>query len=163
MYTRLCIYSHCCCCCAARVRFGALYYFQASAASSCSAVILLCISGFGVVRWCLDIELSVSAWYHKTRRALLRARRLLLLLLLTAEGNERWLAVCGTTFKLASNGAEKQNNDSAAPKTPPLEKNIFIVLEIPCTLLLAAKNTNGYTSDMPSMQPTEHPRTSPPD
>ena len=111
----------------------------------------------------LDSELSMSAWYHKTRRALLRARRLLLLLLLTAEGNERWLAVCGTTFKLASNGAEKQNNDSAAPKTPPLEKNIFIVLEIPCTLLLAAKNTNGYTSDMPSMQPTEHPRTSPPD
>ena len=52
----------------------------------------------------LDIELSVSAWYHKTRRALLRARRLLLLL--TAESKERRLAVCRITFKLASNGAE---------------------------------------------------------
>ena len=32
----------------------------------------------------LDIELSVSAWYQKTRRVPLRARRLLLLLLLLA-------------------------------------------------------------------------------
>ena len=50
----------------------------------------------------LDIELSVSAWYHKTRRVLLRVRRLLLLLL-TAESKERRLAVCGIAFK---NGAE---------------------------------------------------------
>ena len=54
----------------------------------------------------LDIELSVSTWYHKTRRVLLRARRLLLLLLLTEESKERRLAVCGTTFKPVSNGAE---------------------------------------------------------
>ena len=54
----------------------------------------------------LDIELFVSAWYHKTRRVLLRARRLLLLLPLTAKSKERRLAVCGITFKLASNGAE---------------------------------------------------------
>ena len=54
----------------------------------------------------LDIELSVSAWYHNTRRVLLRARHLLLLLLLTAESKERWPAVCGITFKPASNGAE---------------------------------------------------------
>ena len=53
-----------------------------------------------------DIELSVSAWYQKTRRVLLRARRLLLLLLLTSESKERRLAVCGITFKPASNGAE---------------------------------------------------------
>ena len=78
----------------------------------------------------LDIELSVSAWYHKTRRVLLRARRLLLLLLLTAESKERRLAVCGTTFKPASNGAETNNDfvpirtpqNFAAPKTLPLEK-----------------------------------------
>ena len=68
----------------------------------------------------LDIELSVSAWCHKTRRVL-RARRLLPLLLLTAESKERRLAVCGITFKLASNGAKK-NNDFASPKTPPFEK-----------------------------------------
>ena len=81
----------------------------------------------------LDIDLSVSAWYHKARRVLLRAKRLLLLLLLTAESKERRLAVCGTTLKLASNGAET-NNDFvlirtpeifAAPKTPPLEKHFF--------------------------------------
>ena len=54
----------------------------------------------------LDIEHSVSAWYHKTRRVLLRAMRLLLLLLLAAESKERWLAVCGITFKPASHGAE---------------------------------------------------------
>ena len=54
----------------------------------------------------LDIELSVTAWYHKTRRVLLRARRLLLLLLLTAESKERRLAMCGITFQPASNGSE---------------------------------------------------------
>ena len=54
----------------------------------------------------LDIELSVRAWYHKTRLVLLRARCLLLLLLLTAESKERRLAVCGITFKPASNGEE---------------------------------------------------------
>ena len=81
----------------------------------------------------LDIELSMSAWYHKTRRVLLRARRLLLLLLLTAESKERRLAVCGITFKPASNGSETNNDfvpitppeNSAAPKTPPLEKAFF--------------------------------------
>ena len=31
-------------------------YFLASAASSFSAVILVCISGFGVVRWCLTLS-----------------------------------------------------------------------------------------------------------
>ena len=56
----------------------------------------------------LDIELSVSALYHKPRRVLLRAKRLLLLLVLTAEGKERRLAVCGITFKPAKNGAETE-------------------------------------------------------
>ena len=37
-----------------------------------------------------------------------------------------------------------------------------IVLEISCSWLLAAINTNGDISGMPSMQPTQHPRTSPP-
>ena len=63
---------------------------------------------YGRYRGCpvvLDIELSVSEWYHKTRRELLHARRLPLLLL-TAEGKQQRLAVCGITFKPASNGAE---------------------------------------------------------
>ena len=67
----------------------------------CDTRMYLRFRGYPVV---LDIELSVSAWYHKTRRVLLRARRLLLLL--TAESKERRLAVCRITFKLASNGAE---------------------------------------------------------
>ena len=79
----------------------------------------------------LDIELSGNAWYHKTRRVLLRARSLLLLLLLTAESKERRLAVCGIT--LASNGAETNNDfvpirtpeNFAAPETPPLEKTFL--------------------------------------
>ena len=43
------------------------------------------LSGSPVV---LDVELSVSAWYQKTRRTLLRARCLLLLLLLAADNRE---------------------------------------------------------------------------
>ena len=69
-------------------------YFLASAASSFStAVILVCMylrfRGCPVV---LDIELSLSAWYHKTRRVLLRARRLLLLLLTAESGGVRCAA-----------------------------------------------------------------------
>ena len=101
------------------VRFGALFSGQRSFGFlCCDTRMYLRFRGCLVV---LDIELSVSTWYHKTRRVLLRARRLLLLLLLTAESKERRLAVCGITFKLASNGAKK-NNDFASPKTPPFEK-----------------------------------------
>ena len=65
----------------------------------------------------IDIELSLSAWYHKTRRVLLRASRLVLLLLLTAESKERRLAVCGITFKPASNGAETKQRFRANQNT----------------------------------------------
>ena len=83
--------------------------------------------GCPVVR---DIELSMRAWYHKTRHVLLRVRRLLLLLLLTAESKERRLAVCGITFKPASNGVETKNDfvpirtpeNFAPPKSSLLEK-----------------------------------------
>ena len=54
----------------------------------------------------LDIGLSVSTRYYKTGRVLLRARRLMLLMLLAAESNERRLTVCGITFKLALYGVE---------------------------------------------------------
>ena len=56
--THGCIYSHSCCRCAACVRAGALYFSLASAASSFSAVILVCMSGCGVVRWCLTLSFS---------------------------------------------------------------------------------------------------------
>ena len=78
--------------------------------SQCSFVFLCCDTRMYLrFRACpvvLDIELSVSGCYHKTRRVMLRARRLLLLLLLAAESKERRLAVCGIAFKLASNGAQ---------------------------------------------------------
>ena len=47
------------------------------------------------------------------------------------------------------------------PKDPRLKKHFFSSRN-PMYLVAAAIKTNGYTSDMPSMQPTEHPRTSPP-
>ena len=82
----------------------------------------------------LYIELFLSAWYHKTQHALLRARRLLLLLLLAAESKERRLAVCGITFKPASNGAETEQRFRAnqntrkirrTQNTPLLKKHFF--------------------------------------
>ena len=122
----------------------------------------------------LDIELSVSAWYRKTRRVLLRARRLLLLLLAAASGGVR------QKFKITYNRV-KQNNDCGPVRTP--EKKRFFgpyYCEIPphpkhtrlkihffssgnsfCTSKAAA-SPKGKTSDMPSVQPTEQPRTSPP-
>ena len=76
-------YSHCCC--AACIRLGAL--------SSRHRSFFLYRDMYIQFRCCpvvLDIELSVSAWDQKTRRVLLRARRLLLLLLLaTASGGVR--------------------------------------------------------------------------
>ena len=102
LYTHVCTYSHCCRC-AACVRFGALFSAQHSFVFlCCDNRMYLRFRGCPVV---LDIELSVSARYHKTRRVLLRARRLLLLLL-TTESRERRRAVCGITSKLTSNGAE---------------------------------------------------------
>ena len=123
------VYSHCCCCCAACVRFGALYDVLFSGESSfvflcCDTRMYRRFRGCPVV---IDIELSVSAWYHKNRRVLLRARRLLLVLLLTAESKERRLAVCGITSKPASNGAEtnvpfRRQKNSPHAKHPRLKK-----------------------------------------
>ena len=66
-------------------------FFPASAASFSTVIprMYLRFRGYPVV---LDTELSVSARYQKTRRVLLRARRLLLLLLLSAESRGVWCA-----------------------------------------------------------------------
>ena len=50
---------------------------------------------------------------------------------------------------------------SPHPKHPCLKKHFFSSRNS-TYLVAAAINTNGDTSDMPSMQPTEHQRTSPP-
>ena len=89
-----------------------MFYFLAGAASS-STVMCLRFRGCPVV---LDIELSVSARYQKTR-VLLRARRLLLLLVASPSGG-----VCGTNSKLHGRRV-KQNNDFGPIRTP--EHNDF--------------------------------------
>ena len=73
---------------------------------SCDTRMYLRFRGCAVV---LDIELSVSAWYQKIRRAVLRARCLVLLLLLAADSRERRCVVCGVRhnfFNYMQNGAE---------------------------------------------------------
>ena len=59
----------------------------------------------------LNIELSVSVWYQKTRRVLMRARRLLLLLLLSAESR-------GVRCAKLQAMERKQNNDFVPIRTP---------------------------------------------
>ena len=157
-------YPHCCCC-AACTRSGAL--FLASAASSfCTVIPGIYVSPVSGV---LDIKLYVSAWYQKTRLALLRARCLLLLLLLATDSRERRCAVCGIAFKISCNGAETKERFCANPnmkesrriKNAATPKHFFIYgnsLYGPASWI----HTKGDTSDMPSMQPKEHPRTSPP-
>ena len=130
LYTHVCIYSNCCCC-AACVHFGALFSGQRRFVFlCCDTRMYLRFRGCPVV---LDIELSVSAWYHKTRRVPLRARRLLLLLL-TAERRDRWRVVCGITLKLTSNGEEtkitilcqsEHQKIPPHPKQPRLKKHFF--------------------------------------
>ena len=58
------------------------------------------------------------------------------------------------------NGGEKTRNP-AEPKTHPPQNAICLVLETPYMDLRAAVHTKGDISDMPSVQPTEQPRTSP--
>ena len=56
--------------------------------------------------------------------------------------------------------SEHQKN-SPHPKRPRLKKHL-VSRRDPMYLLAATINTNGDISGMPSMQRTEHPRTSPP-
>ena len=56
---------------------------------------------------------------------------------------------------------EHQKN-SPHPKHPRLEKHFFSSRNPMYLVAFAAINTNGDISGTPSMQPTQHPRTSPP-
>ena len=69
--------------CAACIRFGALFFRQHSFFLCCD----MCLR-FRSCPVVLDIELSVSARFQKTR-VLLRARRLLLLLVAAPSGGVR--------------------------------------------------------------------------
>ena len=104
-----------------------------------------------------------------TCTVLLRAR-CLLMLLLAADSKERWCAVCGITSKITCNMELKQKNDvvpirtrnnPAAFKTHPHQKS-FCMYGNSLYGTASWTHTTGDISGMPSMQPTEHPRTSPP-
>ena len=120
--------------------FVLLLYFLASAESAVSTVTYVYLR-FRDCPVVLDIELSLSAWYQKTRRALMRARcLLLLLLLLSADSRERRCAVCGITFEISCNGAETKERFCANQNTKEsrriqnthTSKIIFLSMETPC-------------------------------
>ena len=75
-----------------------------------------------------------------TCTVLLRARCLLLLLLLAADSKDRRCAVCGITFKITCNRERKQNNlfvpvrtrnNPAASNTHPHQKAFFHLWKLP--------------------------------
>ena len=83
---------------------------------------------------------------------------------------EQIAAACGVRHNV-QNGIKWSGNkitcQSEHQKIPPHPKKtrlkkIFFSSRNPMYLVAAAINKNGDTSAMPSMQPTEHPRTSPP-
>ena len=157
------LYPHCCCC-AACIRFGALCSCQRSFCFLYCDTRYICISGFGVVRWCLTLSLPSAHGTRKTRRVLLRARCLVLLLL-----RERRCAVYGITLKISCNGAETKERlcQSEHEGIPPLPKhtsikNHFFIYGNSLYGPASWTHTKGDMSDMLSMQPTEHPCTSPP-
>ena len=85
------------------------------------------------------------------------------LLLLRAASSRPGLLVpppaCSKT-KATHTDAPKKHKIPPHPKHPRLKKHFF-TFGNPMYLVAAAINTNGDRSDMPIMQPTEHPRTSP--
>ena len=120
-------YPHCCCC-AVCIRFGAPFSRQRS-------FCFLCCDMYLQFRGCpvaSDIQLSVSAWYQKNRRALLRARCLLLLLLLAADSRERRCAVCGMTFKFMQWSGNKRTvlYHSEHERIPPHPKHTLSLIHI---------------------------------
>ena len=95
-----------------RTAAGPLVYvlvlsFLASAVSLSTTVIPRMYLRFQSCPLVLDIELSMSVWYQKTRRVLMRTRRLLLLLLLSAGSHGVRCAV-----------EWKQNNNFVPIRTP---------------------------------------------
>ena len=160
-------YPHCCCC-AACIRFGAFVFRQRS---FCFLYCDINVSPFfGVVRLCFTLSFPVSAWYQKTRRALLRARCLLLLLLLASR--QQRAAVCGVRQNFQNfmqwSGNKRtilcqseHERISPHPRHTHITKHFFIYgysLCGPASWI----HTKGDTSGMPIVQPTEHPRTFPP-
>ena len=102
-------YPHCCSCVAC-IRFGALLSRQPTFFCFLYCDIYVCVFWIRGCPVVLDIELSVSASEDSTCTVLLRAKCLLLLLLLAADSGDRRCAVCGITFKITCNMERKQKN-----------------------------------------------------
>ena len=136
-------------------------------ASSYRGAFRVPFSNYSCLHVCLR-ERMVSE--DSTRTVLLRARRLLMLLLLAADGKERQCAVCGTTFKITCSMERKQKNDlvptrtqknPAASKHTHIKKTFFIYgnsLHGPASWT----HTKDDTSEVAIVQPVEHQRTFPP-
>ena len=103
MYT----YSHCCF--GACIRFGALFSRYNSAASFST---MICISGFGVVRWCLTLSFP-RAYGIRRHNVYCCARGVFCRCCFLQQR----AAVCGIIFKITCNGV-KQNNDFGPVRTP---------------------------------------------
>ena len=138
--------------------FVLVLYFLVSAASAFSTV--MCISGFGVVRWCLALSFPSA---HGIRRLGVHccARGVFcLLLLVAADSRERRCAVC-MTFKITWSGNKrtilcqsKHERMPPHPKHTHIKKRLFIY----GNSLYGPANwthTKGDTSDMAIVQPTE--------
>ena len=141
-------YPHCCCC-AACIRLGALLIVscQRSLCFLYRDTRYICIFGVGVVRFVVDIELSATAWYQKTRRALLLARCLVLLL------RERRCAVCGMTLTFHAMERKHKNDfvpirtrrNPAAAKTRPHQKAFFYLFDTTQPAKLSFSHSYGRT------------------
>ena len=110
----------------------------------------------------LYIELSVGAWYEKTRRVLRRARRLMLLFL-TAESRQRRRAVCGgwSGSKIAISYQSKHLKIPPHPEQPR-SKMLYLSFRNPMYLPGATINAKRDMSDIPRMQTIENRCTSQP-
>ena len=134
---------HCCCRAACGIRFGALFSRQRSFCFLYCDMYLR-FRGCPVV---LDIELCVSAWYHKTRCALLRSR--CLLLAAASCGSQQRAAVCGVRQNFQNYmqyGAETKEpfcanentkTSRSIQSTPSTSRRIFSFVETPCMDLRA--------------------------
>ena len=161
------------CCCAACIRFGALFSRLRRFFLYCE--LYLRFRGCPVV---LDIELFRDRMVSKDSTC--TAARVFCCCCFL----EQPAAACGINFKIACNGV-KQINDFGAIRTPEnddfsrpttaklpemakshlkhtrLKMQFFTSGNTVCTSKAAAAR-KGNTSDMPSVQPTEQSRTSPP-
>ena len=134
------------------------------------SLLLICISDFGVVRWCFDIEVSVRAWYQKKNSTCTAAREAYSAAAASCSRYGR-CAVCGITFKFTCKTKERfcanQNTQkSRRIQNTPTSKSIFLKMETPYMDLRAGSTrkliclTYPVSSPQRSGAPTRRDRVS---